>query len=450
MHRSDYEEALSSGNDEECSRISAQIVDTICLNCVPNGRFLEIVEGDGSGGRLAYRDIGSERAGEVVRAFGARCFAPPPQTQTSNLAEQHAAEGRHPPPGGSARRRRSSVTKPLRDGIDRMGLASPSPALPPFPEASNTSPVTSGDEGNGVAQSTGPRIHRKIRLFRRRPRAADRKSVPEEVQSKSNAEEEEDGEKKRGRTSSLLRRSRQSVNDITRAIKAACTRKSKRNSSKGEEENDAAMPLVISEGIPQSDLTDADVLVSGEGGEGILTTTNVGNNRLRVLIDMNRAKYSSARSDHEKDAIAKLVVDQSRHPTASSGNSRGRFLMQDLLTGLHHEISDDKARETVSHCLSTKPGKAGATRSIAFGMNGGSSAGSAGNYRKPEQKQRVAIEELMKHKDRRAVLNKAERMNDGSDGNKGGSGGKKKVTMKLGDLAKRKDFHEIMKLANST
>ena len=40
MHQRSYDEACSKGNYDSCNAIVQKIVDTVCVHCVPPGRFL--------------------------------------------------------------------------------------------------------------------------------------------------------------------------------------------------------------------------------------------------------------------------------------------------------------------------------------------------------------------------------------------------------------------------
>ena len=81
-------------------------------------------------------------------------------------------------------------------------------------------------------------------------------------------------------------------------------------------------------------------------GKGRNCIQNVGNQRLRVQIDMNIQRYKKARNKYEKTLIVSEIVEAARsyHPTR-----KGHFVRQE--SGRWVEIGDKAAREKIGHTI---------------------------------------------------------------------------------------------------
>lgn len=111
-----------------------------------------------------------------------------------------------------------------------------------------------------------------------------------------------------------------------------------RHSSMSEEQsNDSKMPSYSSGGIPLTEISPNDVLCGGKG-EGVLPTTNVGNNRFRVMRDMRRARFDQSNREGRLSIIAEMT-----HVVQYQSEPPGRFLIENPGTRLWHEINSTKA-----------------------------------------------------------------------------------------------------------
>ena len=95
--------------------------------------------------------------------------------------------------------------------------------------------------------------------------------------------------------------------------------------------------------LPQSFVPSPYDILCGKGRDCL---QNVGNQRLRVQIDMNLARYKVAHSRGQKSLIVSEIVEAARsyHPTR-----KGHFVRRQA--GQWIEIGDDAAREKIGHTI---------------------------------------------------------------------------------------------------
>lgn len=81
-------------------------------------------------------------------------------------------------------------------------------------------------------------------------------------------------------------------------------------------------------------------------GRGKMTTSHPANRRFRQLIDTHKFSYQNSKRRDEKTKITCDLVDKLL--------SEGRFILFDPKTKLWHEVSEEYAREKVSHSLRSR------------------------------------------------------------------------------------------------
>lgn len=100
--------------------------------------------------------------------------------------------------------------------------------------------------------------------------------------------------------------------------------------------------------IRPCDINKNDVLCGGSG-MGILSTDNVGNNRFRVLVSIQRDKYAAA----DRKRKFKIVCDIVN--TVKASMPSGRFLIENHNTGLWGELNIQKAWSKTVRTIRFKP-----------------------------------------------------------------------------------------------
>jgi len=81
-------------------------------------------------------------------------------------------------------------------------------------------------------------------------------------------------------------------------------------------------------------------------GRGKMTASHPANRRFRELVDSHKAAYQNSKRRDEKTRITCELVDKLR--------GEGRFVLFDPNTKLWHEVSEEYAREKVSHSLRSR------------------------------------------------------------------------------------------------
>ena len=132
--------------------------------------------------------------------------------------------------------------------------------------------------------------------------------------------------------------------DFTEDHRSKIPRRSSLKGGPAYVENSPAGPVHFSLQIPPSDVTEADVFLRKDR---LCPTTNIGNNRLRVMVSMVAARY--ARSDGA-DAVA-IAEDIVKHVISrrDMADNRGRFL--DVNGNKIVEVSTEVAMQAVTACL---------------------------------------------------------------------------------------------------
>lgn len=85
-------------------------------------------------------------------------------------------------------------------------------------------------------------------------------------------------------------------------------------------------------------------------GRGKMTASHPANRRFRELVDSHKASYQNSKRRDEKTRITCELVDKLR--------GEGRFVLFDPTTKLWHEVSEEYAREKVSHSLRSRSSSA--------------------------------------------------------------------------------------------
>jgi len=78
----------------------------------------------------------------------------------------------------------------------------------------------------------------------------------------------------------------------------------------------------------------------------LLSNQNIGNLRLRIILEMMSEEYSKTSKGSERTKIAKSIVKSIRR-----ANPPGRFLRKDSDSGLYVDVGDGDAMENVKECL---------------------------------------------------------------------------------------------------
>mmetsp|Transcript_11066 Transcript_11066/g.17757 ORF Transcript_11066/g.17757 Transcript_11066/m.17757 type:complete len:219 (+) Transcript_11066:80-736(+) len=115
------------------------------------------------------------------------------------------------------------------------------------------------------------------------------------------------------------------------------------NSSSNYDENPSGMQFDPAKGIQQPYPTD---ILCGRG-RSTQSSDHPANRRFRELVNQHKEAYQKAGRREEKTRITYQLVDMLR--------SEGRFVLFDPKTQMWYEVSEDYAREKVSHSLRSRP-----------------------------------------------------------------------------------------------
>jgi len=108
-------------------------------------------------------------------------------------------------------------------------------------------------------------------------------------------------------------------------------------------------------------------------GRGRAHVENPGNQRLQIIVNINKPRYAASNSHHKKTQISQDIV----HQIKNCGTETGRFLRYDKQMRSWIEVDDQSARRKVSQALryhgqplkqksSTGKSKQGASSDTAF------------------------------------------------------------------------------------
>jgi len=98
--------------------------------------------------------------------------------------------------------------------------------------------------------------------------------------------------------------------------------------------------IIITEGIETP--TKSDILL----GRGAGVNRHIGNVNFRTLVKNKQEMYAAAATNVQKYMIIMDILQQIK-----SLNPPGRFITQDMKTGLWHDVSDEKARKKIGQAL---------------------------------------------------------------------------------------------------
>ena len=136
--------------------------------------------------------------------------------------------------------------------------------------------------------------------------------------------------------------------------------------------------------INTSDINENDVLC----GRGGLTNQHVGNKKFRALVKQLQEKYIT-RKKHEKTLLSQAVVAVVR-----GSSPAGRFLKQDVQTGMWYDIGDDMATEKTSQAFREKSKAKRYIKKVEDGVNGKMEATKrGGNELLPSESKRFKVDE---------------------------------------------------------
>lgn len=136
--------------------------------------------------------------------------------------------------------------------------------------------------------------------------------------------------------------------------------------------------------INTSDINENDVLC----GRGGLTNQHVGNKKFRALVKQLQEKYIT-RKKHEKTLLSQAVVAVVR-----GSSPAGRFLKQDVQTGMWYDIGDDMATEKTSQAFREKSKAKRYIKKVEDGVNGKMEATKrGGNELLPNESKRFKVNE---------------------------------------------------------
>ena len=299
-------------SSDEISYISRRVVNSICHECEPPGRFLQWQDGENNFANLGDGDD----AVEVVRGLL--------QGQDTSFKYETYTEEETP-------------KESLEDRTDQL-----------------TSSVKSIDLADRRFSVSG--VFKFASRMRSGRNLTEKHSTDKEKPETTDSDSGD--EKKRPRRPSLLRRSL----DLTRTIfksgeKSDDTGKKKFRLGLSRRNSKTSLKDITSyskgRDIQTSDLNEYDVLTTFTPIFSILPTDNVGNNRIRVMMDMQRQRYNNPNTtDEEKYVIAKEIYSHT-----IQGGFSGRFVTKsEVKKDTHVELTENLAIGVVSWCLdSTKP-----------------------------------------------------------------------------------------------
>eukprot|EP00978_Attheya_sp_CCMP212_P047696 scaffold422991_cov62-Attheya_sp.AAC.2 len=292
LHRASYTQALVSGSGAvaQSESIAAKIVNQVCHECVPNGRFL-------------WKSSDSTQA----------------QTQNKN--------------------KNKNAWEDLGDGPEARlivhSMLAPVSVIPSAESEQDEEPVT-------VAVAVAVDVDVDVDVDDMEPlhHTTDPKLTPEAEALPGSLDEK----KKRRRRSSLLQRSlseslRSSLSDSLRSFGST------RRSFLGKKKSSKKKPFGT---IDFFDTTDDDILCHPNDEGGFTDATNAGNNRFRVIINMNKPPYNAANKDGKDRIVSEiytLVLKGTSHP--------GRCLIDignDV--GTLEELSEEKSKARIKNELS--------------------------------------------------------------------------------------------------
>ena len=298
----------SQVSSDESTNICKKVVNSICHECEPAGRFLLWQDGEKN-----YVNLGDgKEAVEAVRGLL--------RGQDTSFKYETCTEEETP-------------DHTLEDHTEQI-----------------TSSVKAIDLADRRFSVSG--VFKFANRMRSGRNLSAKNSTDEEKEE--SADSDSGDEKKRPRRPSLLRRSL----DMTRTIfksgeKLDDTGKKKfrritlsRRNSKTSLEDDKSSTKA--KDIPTLELNEYDVLTTFTPILSILPTDNVGNNRIRVMMDMQREKYNDpSTTDDEKYIIAKEIYSH-----AVQGSFAGRFVTRsEVKKNTHIELTENLAISVISWCL---------------------------------------------------------------------------------------------------
>lgn len=271
MHRDAYQHAERCSDEIRCVKIAENIIDVICNQCSPKGRFLQKI-GMSNEGVEEWRDLGT---GAAARELVRRSL-------------------RNPPLMGNGH-----TVMPCElnfDAVDRCDLQL---------SIGHSKDVAASD----LALPLAP---------------------PAQVEN-NRGTVNDDANRKRRRHSSLLRRS---FSEPGEALVS-------RRTSMGTMKPCRRRFLSSCPGVPQSEVADSDVLCKNDT---VLSTDNIGNNRFRVMVEMNRKQFAESEMFGKSRIVSNIVC------SVRGGAFPGRFLEEDK-TGLYQELSYMAATKLVMTVL---------------------------------------------------------------------------------------------------
>uniref|UniRef100_A0A6T7JTE5 DUF6824 domain-containing protein n=1 Tax=Attheya septentrionalis TaxID=420275 RepID=A0A6T7JTE5_9STRA len=319
LHRASYTQALVSGPgaDHQSDSIAAKIVNKVCHECVPNGRFLW-KSSDSTQNKNAWEDLGD---GPESRLIVHSMLVPVTVILSAESEQDEEPVTVDSSLPISARNSKSTIntTNGSRRPEKRFSIPGIFADLLKFRKTLDQHQDWDQEDMEPLPHTTDPNIS---------------------LESMSGSVDER---KKRRRRSSLLQRSlseslRSSLSESLRSF--GSSRRSFLGKKKSSKKSCGSIDFF--------DTTDDDILCHPNDEGGFTDATNAGNNRFRVIVNMNKPPYNAANKDGKDRIVSEiytLVLKGTSHP--------GRFLI-DIGNdeGTLDELSEEKSKARIKNELS--------------------------------------------------------------------------------------------------